>query len=718
MRRILYKVWRVVRFNLRLLATVVVALLLGVPAAGATAVLTYLDLPVPKTDLPEQNELVVAYPSEVFDVNGDKIATYRGFDETVDVEYEDLPQHLIDAFVAIEDRRFWEHSGFDLEGIARAAQTNANAGYVKEGGSTITQQYVKNAYLNNERSLERKLDEALLAVELEKVMGKEDILLGYLNISYFGSGAYGIGAAAEIYFGKSVADLDISEAATLAGIVKAPSSYSPTSNLELAEERRLLVLSAMEDVGYLDSATAEDEKSKELWLLSDGVALSTETTHVRSRPAKGSADYPFIADWIEEVLLEELGDDAVYRGGLRIETTIDPNLQAAAEDAVAARLENTEAPVDMSLVSVDPETGFVKAMVAGRDYDASQVNLALGGSTGFQPGSSFKPLVLATAFEKGFSPESVYPAPAQWASPGCVGDCFISNYDNAGYGEMTLRSAMHSSVNTVFAQLVIDVSIEQTVELGRALGLSRLDPSVGYGASFALGAAETSPLEMASAYGTFANSGVYMEPTAILRVLDREGNVLIDNRVRSGDRVMTAATADNVTDVLTGVVDGGTGGRAAIGRPVAGKTGTAQAYRAAWFVGYTPQLATAVWMGHSDGQASLRGINGVGNVTGGSHPAIAFADFNRVAHADLPVEQFPTPAEIEPPDEESVETIKASVAREFTIAASQNSPSVFAETCGTSSCTSRQVRLPEIVAAEPAVVEEIEQVIEEGETNG
>ena len=284
--------------------------------------------------------------------------------------------------------------------------------------------------MTNSRTLERKVDEAILAVELEKKRTKDEILFDYLNISYFGSGAYGIGAASEIYFDKPISAVNISEAATLAGLVKAPSYYSPSTNSERAEERRKLVLELMHAEGYISSAELSESTKLELWPLSNGITTDPATL-IHGRKDKGASEYPYISDWVESELIEEFGEDVVYRGGLTIETTIDPSIQAKAVQAVNERLENTEHPVDMSLVSVEPSTGHVKALVGGRDYATSQVNLALGGSTGFQPGSSFKPLVLATAFEKGLGPDTVYPAPASWNAPGCYGDeCDISNYSN------------------------------------------------------------------------------------------------------------------------------------------------------------------------------------------------------------------------------------------------------------------------------------------------
>lgn len=628
---------------LRVLVALVISAVVVPPVAAGVAGFTLLRAPLPG-DLPDQRPQIEAVPSVAFDRYGNQIAVFRGFDRTVPIEASDVPDIVNMAVVAIEDQRFYEHNGVDLEGIARAARVNLEFGEVVQGGSTITQQYIKNTYLSSDQTFERKFREALLAAELEEQLSKDEILFGYLESSYYGAGAYGIGAAAEVYFGKPVNDLDISEAATLAGVLQAPTRLSPREDIDAAEARRRLVLQAMLDQGVITEDEHRREVVRVLWDGS-GSRPSSTVTFVSPPPANGASDHPYFVDWIEAQLLEELGPDLLYRGGLRIQTTIDPALQRSAEIAVATRLENTEYPVEMSMVSIDPTTGHVVAMVGGRDYDFSQVNLAIGGTTGFQPGSSFKPIVLAEAFSQGIGPDTIYPAPADWVVPGCTGtQCVLSNYDFADRGDITLREATRASVNTVFAELLTDVSVDRTVRMARALGLERLDPTTPYGPSLALGAAETSPLEMASAYGTFANRGLRMSPIGVLRVIDRDGNVVIDRTARGGVQVLDQVVADNISDVLADVVTSGTGRRAAVaGHPIVGKTGTGQEYRAAWFVGYTPTLATAVWMGHADGLAPLRDVNGVARVTGGSHPAIAFSDFMSAALVTVEPQAFPVP---------------------------------------------------------------------------
>ncbi len=617
------------------------------PLIAGVAALTLLKAPLPGA-LPDERPDLIAKPSVIVDKNGEEIGLLRGFEQTVEVRQADVPKVMKNAIVAIEDQRFWEHDGVDLEGVARAARVNLEAGGISQGGSTITQQYVKNVYLTKDQTFERKAREALLAAELEQVMSKETILFRYLETSYFGAGAYGVGAAAEVYFGKSIRDLDISEAATLAGIVKAPSRLSPRENVEAADERRRVVLQSMLDQDYLTEEEYEREAARTLWLVENGPPPSGPVTVIVPLESKGATDHPFFVDWVEAELLERFDDELVYRGGLTVETTIDPALQLEAEAAIADRLGSTEYPIEMASVTLDHSNGHVLAMVGGRDYDFSQVNLAIGGSTGFQPGSSFKPIVLAEAFSRGLGPDTMYRAPGSIEVPGCVGtQCTIENYDYKDRGRIDLREATWKSVNTVFAQLVLDVSIPDTVTLARELGLERLNPNGEYGASLALGAAESSPLEMASAYGTFANRGVRVAPTGILRVFDDEGNVLLDNSQGLDTRVLKEAVADHVTDVLRGVVTDGTGKEAQVeGHDIAGKTGTAQAYRAAWFVGYDTHVTTAVWMGHADKLASLRNINGVGNVTGGSHPAKAFARIMSAALAGVDPVEFPEPAEL------------------------------------------------------------------------
>lgn len=642
------RIRRAARRTFRLFTILAIGLplfVLGATAAGVAALL-YGDLP---GTVPEPNDRVVAMPSVVTDAAGNPIGTFQEYELTVPVRPEDIPQVLKDAVVAAEDQNFWEHSGVDFEGLARAAAANFREREIVQGGSTITQQLVKNRYLTNERSFGRKLNEAVLAARIERDRSKEEILFEYLDTTYFGSGAYGVGAAAETYFRKPVSELTASEAALLAGIIPSPSDTNPRTDPWAAEERRVEVLRSMEEQGYLTTEERDAAIAEQLWFAGLGEPDRPATVY---HPPEEADDgpYPYFLDYVRRYLVDRYGDDLVYRGGLQVRTTIDPELQAEATAAVAAELDGTQAPLDMALVSIEPTSGHVKALVGGRDWESSQVNLALGGSLGMQPGSSFKPFVLATAFERGMDPDTVYPAPGSWAVPGCLGEqCTVSNYDGSGYGSMTLDSATRSSVNTVYAELIFDLGAPAVAETARRLGISSLEEDRDYGVSLALGSAEVSPLDMASAYGVFANHGVRAAPTPVLRVLDPEGAVLEDNTAPTGERVMHPAVADTVTDVLTGVITSGTGTGADIGRPAAGKTGTAEDYRAAWFVGYTPQLSTAVWLGYADEPRELRDIGGYGVVTGGTIPAHAWSTFMAAAHESRPVAEFAEPGPLPVP---------------------------------------------------------------------
>ena len=634
--------WAIPRMTVKVAVLVVFFAAVAVPAGAAAGFWTLLNADLPGNVPEDVNPRVHSYPSVVVDAAGNEIAEFRAFELTVPIRYRDIPQVVKDAVVAIEDRRFWTHRGVDPEGLVRAALANWREGEVVQGGSTITQQYVKNTYTTGERDIARKLREALIATRLERQLTKDEILFRYLNTTYFGDGAYGIGAAAESYFGKPVSELDLSEAALLAGAIASPANYGPRVNAEVAEGRRMTVLRAMRDQDLIGPRQFQGARRRHIWAAPLGPPPGPATV-VQAAPEGGATAYPYFVDYVRRELEQRYGHRQLYRGGLRIETTIDPRLQAAAELSVADTLSGTEAPLEMSLVSVEPSTGHVRALVGGRDFDLSQVNLALGGSAGMQPGSSFKTFVLATALEHGIDPETLFDAPASLDFPGCDPTCTINNSDFEDHGEMTLRAATAASTNTVFAALIDQLGPAAVAEMASRLGVSAIDPAQPYGVSLALGAYEVSPLDMAAGYATIANRGVRQEVTPILRVLDRQGNVLEDHTAPEGEAVLNPIGADTVSDVLQGVIHGGTGEAADIGRPAAGKTGTAQDYRAAWFVGYTPQLATSVWMGYSDVPRPLQGIKGLGSVHGGDFPAQTWQRFMAQALDGVPVAGFVAP---------------------------------------------------------------------------
>lgn len=631
--------WRVLRRGSKALTILVIAGVLVPLVSGGVALGTLLFVRLPGS-LPEKKPVFEALPSTVYDAAGNKLAVFSDFDLTVPMTQPDVPEVLKLAVVAAEDQRFYEHHGVDPQGVARAAWVSYQGGEILQGGSTITQQYIKNAYLNFDVKFSRKLREAILATQLERQMTKDEILFNYLNTIYFGSGAYGAGAAAQSYFSKPVSQLNLSEAATLAGVIPSPTAWSPRVSLEDAEFRRQLVLDTMVQVGFVSKAEADAAKALPLWLVTDG-APPGPVTAVSPAPEKGAFSNPYFVDYVQEELLQKYGAETLYRGGLRIDTSLDPTMQQLAQTAVSDRLASYDPSVEMAMAVVDPRNGLVKAMVGGRDYNVSQVNLATGGSLGMQPGSSMKSFTLAAAFERGYRPESSVPAPAIYTVPGCDGEgCQIKNSEGSGYGSASLRVATSSSINTAYASLAYEIGVPAVAEMSHRLGVRSITPDRDYGLSLTLGAYEVSALDMASAYGAFANKGIRQNVTGVVRVTDKTGQVIEDNSSRPGTRVLSEAVASNVTDVLKGVITGGTGRNANIGRPAAGKTGTTDDYHDAWFVGFTPQLSAAVWMGHRDEVRSL------GGVSGGSHPAIAWGQFMRQALNDQPVIDFPPPGQL------------------------------------------------------------------------
>ncbi len=633
----------------------------------------------PGGDLPTPQQGIDSRITRIYDAAGNQLGNLHRFDTHIQVNRTDIPQNLKDAVVAIEDKRFYSHSGLDFQALLRALWADLQGGSYEQGGSTITQQYVKRNYTGPKRTLSRKIREAALAGRVENKLSKDEILYRYVSDVYLGGGAYGVGAAAENYFRKPVNELTLSEAATLAGLIRKPSSEEPRSNTGGAEIRRETVLKAMLDQGRINDAEYSDAMSKRLRVASATTSPSAAATATLVYPPEEvQSQYPYFVDYVRRYLIAKYGEDEVYEGGLKVETTIDERLQGLAESAVSNTLQGTSAPLDMALVSVEPSTGFVKALVGGRDFTQSQVNLALGncsaapkfveggpvcidgGGSGRQPGSSFKPFTLAKAFEEGITPDKVYSAPAYFTQPNCRGNsaaagCTIGNAEPSGFGALPIREATAYSVNTVFAQLVLDVGIPETAEMAHRLGITMLRPDgkkadgkTPFQAQLTLGEPEVSPLDMAAAYSVFANRGLQFPATPVLKVTDAHGKVLEDDTSRSGHRAIQEVIADNVNDVLKGVISHGTGVAADIGRPEgsAGKTGTAETFSDAWFVGYTQKLATSVWMGHSDSQEPLRDIKGVGEVFGGTFPAMTWKDYMGRALEGQPDTPFPPPGEL------------------------------------------------------------------------
>jgi penicillin-binding protein 1A len=641
-------------------AVVLVAVITPVTSAGVVLAAN-LFLPLP-AHLPERTPPAPSQISRVYDAAGTEIGTFKQFETSIPVQPADIPPILKQAVVAAEDRRFYSHGGVDVRGTIRALFADLRGRGVSQGGSTITQQLVKNTLTGGERSISRKIREAVLASQLDRQMDKDDILFEYLSVIYLGEGAYGVGAAAETYFRKPVSQLTLSESALLAGVIPAPSRFSPRADPGAAELRRVQVLDVMLSEGMIDQAQHDEAVLQPVWMAVFGPPPGPATV-VYPAENQQSTD-PYFTDYVRRWLEAHLpgGADTIFQGGLRIETTIDPEAQAAARDQVAGFLDGTEPDLRTSLVAVEPPTGFVRAFVSGRDFATDSVNYALGktsaggvggGGSGRQPGSAFKPFVLAQALASGITPDATYSGRDHDVSDACHSPgTVLQNYEGSGYGTIDLRTATWKSVNTVYTRLILDVGVDKVMALAKTMGLTSVrdyDPAI-HCASVALGAESVSPLDMASAYGVFAARGLRAEPTPVLRVTDRDGNVLIDNAEPTTTRVLPEDVADNVTSILQGVLTNGTAAGRGLDRPAAGKTGTTQNNRDAWFIGYTPTLSTAVWIGYEnktlDTVKELSNIKGVRRVTGGTHPARIWQAFMRVALRDVPITEFSEPAPI------------------------------------------------------------------------
>jgi len=576
-------------------------------------------------DLDEIGEVKNWQTTKVYAADGTLLTNLYYEQDRVVVPLSEIPMDLKKAVIAIEDERFYMHKGYDPEAIARALLTNLSSGETVEGASTITQQYVKNTMVSTEKTFERKVKEAALAYELEKKYTKEQILEKYLNTIYFGHSWYGVETASQNYFGKSAKGLTLPEAAMLAGIIKSPNNYSPHARPEAAKMRRDLVLRRMEKLMFI---TPEQAKAA----IESPVQLQPLT--------KPSTIAPYFVEFIKQDLIKNYGENVVFKGGLRVYTTIDLRMQKTAEDAAWSTL-NQDGDPSVSIVAVEPSTGHIKAMVGGRDFENSKYNLAT--SHNRQPGSSFKTFVFTAALENGMSPYKTYDSsPARLKIPG--GQTWkVDNYvEGSGGPPMSISEGLIKSVNTVYARLILDVGPEKVVDVAKRMGIT--SPMKPYPA-IALGGLTNgpSPLDMASAYGTLANSGRYCEPVGIVKVTDATGKVMYEHKP-DPKQVISETTAYTVTEVLQDVVKRGTGTRARIGGPCAGKTGTAQSYRDAWFCGYTPELSAAVWVGYPQGQIPMTRVHGI-RVSGGSFPAMIWGKFMSGALHGLPRHDFAKPRE-------------------------------------------------------------------------
>ena len=608
------------------------AFLVATAAAGLLFVLFQAPLP-PAPSLASLNQTTF-----LTDASGQRLATFHGAENRTVVTLDKVPPIVRQAVVAVEDRNFYRHSGVDPIGITRALITDLRHRDVKQGGSTITQQYVKNTYVGRERSAWRKIREAVISVKLERQLTKDEILERYLNTIYFGRGAYGVQAASQAYFGKDVTALGLPEAAFLAGIIRSPERADPAVNPELAEQRRRLTLRSMERDGYITATQRRQVEATPLWGIS-GYVVPREQLARQTEVALPDKGTQYFVEYVRRFLVDRYGEQAVYGGGLRVRTTLDLAMQAQAYDAVYGFLNRSNDPAG-ALVAMDPD-GRVKAMVGGKDFATFKVNLAAGragGGVGRQAGSTFKVFALAQAVREGYTVESAFPAPKQVEFELAGGEMWRpSNYEGASYPRMNLVDATESSVNTVYAQLVMLLGPDKVAQMASEMGVtSELAPHP----SIVLGTQNVSVLEMATAYNTLANRGVRADPQVVLEVTDAEGN-RIETFHPDRRRVLEREQADVVNTVLRQVVESGTGAEAAFGKPSAGKTGTTQDYGDAWYIGYTPRLTAAVWMGYPEGQ-SHRMLNVHGKkVSGGTWPAVIFRRFMSAATRDLDTGDFP-----------------------------------------------------------------------------
>ena len=616
-----------------LLAFLSVSALMGVvgatgsiPVAGPTA-LVAKSVPSVFNELPGDLQTVApAEESQLLDSSGAVIAHFYDKQRIV-VPSANISDVMKKAIIAIEDKRFYEHNGVDLIGIARAVMVQLTGG--SEGASTITQQLVRNTILSEEQfdnTIERKVREAFIAVKMEEVYSKEEILMMYLNTIYYGHGAYGIETAAQTYLSKSAKDLTLAEAALLVGLPNAPSRYDPTVNPDYAIQRRNTVLNRMCSNGKI----TEEER--------DAAQAEPLTLNVNSIPESGTLAHPYFVDYVKSLLQEEFSSDMIFKGGLTVKTTIDPILQAAAEQTAVERMNAEGADeLQVGMVVVDPKTGYIKAMVGGKDYyaDENHVNHALSRRS---TGSSFKTFTLAAAIKAGMSPNVLL----NCSSPLKVWGTEFSNYGNHNYGERTLASATAVSSNTGYVQVAEAIGNQKIIDMCASMGIDTTDEIANFQdvPSLTLGTASITPLEMAEAYTALANGGYHREAVAITEITSRTGKVIYQHE-DNPDQIMTTGEAEAVTGVLKGVMSsGGTGyyGRPNIDQPVAGKTGTAgTASRTSdlWFVGYTPELVCSIWTGRSGTNASFSGY-GTADL-----PLPIFKAFMTQALSGVAREEFP-----------------------------------------------------------------------------
>ncbi len=575
----------------------------GLIVGGGTIALVAATLP------PIQSLAIPKRPPsiEIDGIDGKPFAV-RGEMGGAAVPLKDLPPYLPRAFLAIEDRRFYSHHGVDPVGLVRAVIADVLHHGAAQGGSTITQQLAKNLFLNHQRTLWRKLQELVLALWIERKFKKNEILELYLNRVYFGSGAYGVEAAAQRYFGKGARNVSLAEAAMLAGLVKSPSKLAPSRNPDGAERRAQVVLAAMADAEFITETMAKS-------------AIAQPAQAVKPT---GSGSVGYVADWIMDVLDDLIGE---IDSDIKVETTIDPALQAAAEHALTDELAQKGARLDVqqgALVAMSPD-GAVRALVGGKNYAESQYNRAVAAKR--QPGSAFKPFVYLTALEHGLTPDTVRedkPIALKGWRPG--------NFARQYYGPVTLTQALSMSLNTVSVRLTLEFGTATVAKTAYRLGIaSKLDPNP----SLALGTSEVSLIELVGAYAPFANGGFAIAPHVVERVRTASGKTLYTRLAPNFGRIIEARYVGMMNQMMRETLTSGTAHAAQLaGWPAAGKTGTSQDFRDAWFIGYTSHLVTGIWLGNDDSSPTRK-------ATGGGLPVEIWSHFMRPAHQGVPVAALP-----------------------------------------------------------------------------
>lgn len=607
---------------LALSSTFVVTLVVAVVIAAVATTSLFRGWVKDLPDYTSDTAFDLAQPTRIYSADGVLLAKLYLQNREI-VSISQVATDLVNAVVAVEDERFYQHQGVDPYGLARAVVTNVvSNGSRVEGASTITQQLVRNTVLVDEAfdiTYRRKVREAYVALNIEERFSKREILEMYLNSVFLGENSYGAQAAAKTYFAKDAKDLTLPEAATIAGLAQAPSRLDPYNNPEAATARRNIVLKRMVSNNYI--TTAEYEAAVD----------SPIVLQRASDPNSGIYAAPYFVAEVKRKLQQQFPDSVVFGGGLTVYTTIDMRLQGYADAAAHATFSNPQDP-EVALVSIDPRNGYVKALVGGRDYSQSKFNLATQALR--QPGSSFKTFVLTTAIAQGMPPTFEIDSSAPVTIPMKPKDWIVHNSEGNGSGMMTVSRATAGSVNAVFARMAMVVGIPNIVQTAKTMGITSDVPAY---ASIALGSAGVRPIDMASAYGTLATGGVHYTPMMITKVTDRKGNSIFD-ATPAGAQAISPEVSHAVTQVLRGVITNGTARRANIGRPAAGKTGTSQDNRDLWFVGYTPQLVTSVWIGYpTERTIYVKGSRAYG----GTIAAPIWAAFMKQALADQEPLEFP-----------------------------------------------------------------------------